>query len=236
MRRNIKRGYPRGEETKARILDFAIDLFGTKGFDGVTTRDIAVAASVPTASLRYYFTNKEGLYIACQEKIQEITFNRMEPALEAAESLLGSDDLDLERLIASFCDLQGALVDSMIGGPDGGALALFVVRHDLPTKSGAGKLAGYSAPSRRMMDCFIKMTIRICGDQMDEQSAARVAGLINGQLINIYVRRNRLAESGWEITPERLQWLKRTILMHSAAMLQAHRAEHALVDRAAAAA
>ena len=88
MRRNDEGGYLRGEETRNRILAVAVSLFGNKGFDSVSTREVAAAASVPPASLRYYFENKRGLYIACLEHVQQHLYKLVEPALVAAEALL----------------------------------------------------------------------------------------------------------------------------------------------------
>jgi AcrR family transcriptional regulator len=223
MRRKVKTGYPRGEQTKQRILNVAVSLFGTKGFDGVSTRDIAAAASVPPPSLRYYFQNKQGLYIACLNHIQDCLLRDVEPVLKEAELLLEEEVPDSERLIDAFCNIQEAHVDFMIGGPDGGTRALFIVRHDLPSKGGAGQLKGDGAVAYRMTSCFTRMMMGISGNTLDAQTALIVAGLINGPLTIIYVRRNRLADVGWTITAERLRWLKRTIRKHTTAVLRAHR-------------
>ncbi|UVO53675.1 TetR/AcrR family transcriptional regulator [Sphingomonas sp. SUN039] len=222
MRRKVVAGYARGDETRARILTVAINLFGTKGFDSVTTRDIAAAAHVPPASLRYYFQNKQGLYIACLEHIQALTFKRMEPALQQAESRLEGDRVDVEHLIDSFCALQEALIDTLMGGADEGVAALFMIRHDLPSEGGAGSLAGDGTAARRMMACFTKMMMQISGNTLDARSALIVAGLANGQLTNLYVRRARLRDIGWDMTPENLLWLKRTMRIHSTAILHAY--------------
>jgi TetR/AcrR family transcriptional regulator, regulator of cefoperazone and chloramphenicol sensitivity len=223
MRRSVKAGYPRGEETRARILNIAVSLFGTKGFDSVSTREIAEAASVPPASLRYYFVNKQGLYIACLEHIQAHTFEIMEPALQDAELQLKDEATSSDQLINSFCSLQEALIESMLGGSDDGKAALFMVRHDLPSDGGSGQLSGDGTTARRMMACFTEMTMRISGNQLDAQTALIVAGLLNGQLTNIYIRRSRLSEFGWDITPEHLLWIKQTLRKHSTAGLQAYR-------------
>ena len=225
MRRTVEVGYPRGEETRARILGVAVELFGTKGFDSVSTRDIATASSVPPASLRYYFANKQGLYIACLEHVQALTFKLMEAELAAAEALLADEKVEIERLIESFCALQDARIESMLGGPDGGTAALFTIRHDLPSDGDAGKLAGDSTDARRLGACYIQMMMRISGNKLDWQSALIVTALLNGELTNIFLRRMRLAEIGWYITPERLDWLKRTVRMHTKAILEAYRAE-----------
>lgn len=233
MRRAVEAPYPRGEETKARILDVAVQLFGFKGFDSVSTREIAANAAVPQASLRYYFGNKQGLYIACLEHIQAQIFHQMEPALTHAEALLDDHLADVSRMISSFCDLQDAMAEIMIGGSDGGSSALLLLRHDLPSQGGAGSLSGDETAIRRMASCFARTIVRISDNRFDEQSASRIAGLINGQITNIYLRRSRLQEEGWDITPERLTWVKRMIRMHTTAILQLHAADGNAIDGAA---
>ncbi len=54
----------RGEETRARILDAALELFAASGFDGASTRTIAEQAGVNLPAIQYYFGSKEGRSIA----------------------------------------------------------------------------------------------------------------------------------------------------------------------------
>lgn len=222
MRRNVESGYLRGEETRARILNVAIQLFGNYGFDSVATREVAAAATVPPASLRYYFGNKEGLYIACLEHVQTLTFKLLQGELEATEALLAQENVEADRLIESFCAMQDARIDSLMGGEDGGAAALFSIRHDLPSTGGAGKLGGLNSDARRMAACYIQVLMRISGNTLDMQSALIITGMISGQVVNMFLRRNRLAELGWELTPERLEWLKATMRRHTTAILKAY--------------
>lgn len=222
MSRKAKGRYSRGKETRERILNVAVKLFGAQGFDSVSTRDIAEAASVPPASLRYYFENKQGLYIACLEHIQVSSLQTIEPALQAAERLLQDPDADADRLIDAFCDVQAAHIDHSIGRPDADTTALFMLRHDLPGDAGTSNIKGDGTIAYRMMACFVQMMTVISGNTFDPQTALLVAGLINGQLTAIQLRRHRLAEMGWDITPERLLWLKQTIRTNSTAILRAH--------------
>lgn len=53
-----------GERTKAKILDAAEVLFGARGFDGVSLRDITVGAQVTLALSSYHFKTKEKLFEA----------------------------------------------------------------------------------------------------------------------------------------------------------------------------
>jgi len=52
------------DERHTAILEAAVPLFASKGFDGVTTRELAAAAGVSEALLYKHFPSKEGLYAA----------------------------------------------------------------------------------------------------------------------------------------------------------------------------
>ncbi len=224
MRRKVKVGYARGAETRDRILNVAIQLFGNFGFDSVTTREVAASADVPPASLRYYFVNKEGLYIACLEHVQTLTFNLLERELEATEALLAQDNVDADRLIESFCSMQDARIESLMGGPDNGAAALFTIRHDLPSTGGSGKLGSLNANALRMATCYIQVLSRISSNNVDLQSALIITAMISGQIVNLFLRRNRLAEMGWELSPEHLEWLKLSVRKQTTAILKSYQA------------
>lgn len=225
MRRRVESPYLRGQETRARIVATAVRLFGAKGFDSVSTREIALAACVPQPSLRYYFESKAGLYVACLAQIQSAIFRDMEPALTDAEALLDEPNADGERLVVCFCALQAALIDTLIGGTDDGAAALMVIRHDLPFEGGTGDLSGDETGVRRIADCFSRMMVRISGERLDPLSASRIVGLVNGQITTLYLRRDRLRAEGWYMTADRLRWLKSAIRAHTLAILQGYRVQ-----------
>lgn len=62
-------GYRKGEESRLRILEAALQEFGRVGFALATTRAIAKSANVTLPSLQYYFGGKEGLYLACAREV-----------------------------------------------------------------------------------------------------------------------------------------------------------------------
>jgi len=59
----------RGVETRDRILQTALRIFGQVGYSQATTRRIAEAAGVALPAIKYYFDNKQGLYVACAHEI-----------------------------------------------------------------------------------------------------------------------------------------------------------------------
>lgn len=52
------------EKTRARIIQCALQIFGAKGFDGGSTREIAAAAGVRQALISHYFDSKYALWQA----------------------------------------------------------------------------------------------------------------------------------------------------------------------------
>ncbi len=63
------------KDSKTRLLEVALKLFATKGFDGVSTREIGKKAQVNISAITYYFGGKEELYAAVLEYIK-LTFKQ----------------------------------------------------------------------------------------------------------------------------------------------------------------
>lgn len=73
-------------ETRARIMDAALELFSSKGYDGVSVRALAHAAGVNLAMISYYFGSKEALYHSVLENKVETTRLRILQVHDAAAS------------------------------------------------------------------------------------------------------------------------------------------------------
>jgi AcrR family transcriptional regulator len=68
-RRRTASGYSRGTQTRERIIAVALELFGKRGYQKVSMRDVAARSQVNATVLHYYFAGKRGLYLACVEHI-----------------------------------------------------------------------------------------------------------------------------------------------------------------------
>ncbi len=77
----------RGERTRRRILDAALDLFRAQGYDPTTMRTIADAAGVAVGNTYYYFPSKDHLVQAFYERMH---LDRVEASRDA---LAGEHDL-----------------------------------------------------------------------------------------------------------------------------------------------
>ncbi|MCA9184223.1 MAG: CerR family C-terminal domain-containing protein, partial [Planctomycetales bacterium] len=78
--------------TRDRLLAAAIREFADKGFEGATVRDICERANVNVNGVKYYFEDKNGLYIAAVAEAHRVS-TRMDlhalpdPALPAEQRL-----------------------------------------------------------------------------------------------------------------------------------------------------
>src|SRR5262249_60740681 len=78
----------RGEETRLRILEAALELFAASGFEGASTRTIAERAGVNLPAIQYYFGSKEGLYRAVVEQISQQAQAGIAPVAERVRQVL----------------------------------------------------------------------------------------------------------------------------------------------------
>ena len=104
-------GYARGEETRRRIIDVALRLFGERGYEGASTRDIAAAAGVNAPALQYYFDNKEGVYRACAEYIAQSWTAQFEPVMARVRATMDDPAADAEQVFQAFGQLLESLAD-----------------------------------------------------------------------------------------------------------------------------
>ncbi|MGA3041740.1 MAG: TetR family transcriptional regulator [Bryobacteraceae bacterium] len=74
-------------ETRARILDAAMELFRRQGFEETTMREIAAEAGVATGAAYYYFDSKDAIALAFYDQSQQ----ELEPLIE--EALAGAKHL-----------------------------------------------------------------------------------------------------------------------------------------------
>lgn len=62
---------PSVDQTRSALIHAALQLFGSKGFDATSTREIASTAKANIGSIAYHFGSKEGLRLAAADYIVE---------------------------------------------------------------------------------------------------------------------------------------------------------------------
>jgi TetR/AcrR family transcriptional regulator len=123
----------RAAETRARILDAALQEFSANGLAGARTDRIASTAGVNKALLYYYFESKENLYIAALEmisaKIRDRTMAVFLRESSPGERVLRSALEHFDRILTQH-EFQGLMQQEMIRLHKGesGALPILVKR------------------------------------------------------------------------------------------------------------
>ena len=92
----------RGEDTRRRILETALQVFATEGYEGASTRQLAERAGVNLPAIQYYFGSKEGLFRAVIDSIIERTETHMAPLAVEVKGAL-ADPATLARRRWSNC-------------------------------------------------------------------------------------------------------------------------------------
>ena len=102
--------HQRGEETRARILEAALELFATSGFEGASTRTIAEQAGVNLPAIQYYFGSKEGLYRAVVEEFSQQMQAGVTPIGERIRTGLANGQASRRKLIDLLCDMLDIVI------------------------------------------------------------------------------------------------------------------------------
>ena len=124
--------YPCGEETRQRIIDTAVEIFGRQGFAATSTRDLAEAAEIKTPAIQYYFGSKLGLYDACIDQLTATVARHITPELARCQSVVAAQ-LPLDRIVAALCQLQDCLIDSFFDRYEGHAIHRMLAWEDVET-------------------------------------------------------------------------------------------------------
>ena len=108
----------KAEITERKILDAALSMFRTKGFDEATMRDVATAAGVATGAAYYYYPSKDAIVLAFYHR----SCDEMQPRIENAVASAGNLEDRLKALIHTkleyFTPYRGVLRALLKNGAD----------------------------------------------------------------------------------------------------------------------
>ncbi len=136
----------KSDETRARILDAAIELFRARGFEAATMREIAAAAGVATGAAYYYFDSKDALVLAFYDRSQK----ELEPLLEQALAATR----DFEGRLRALIEVKLAYFE-----PDRGLLRALAAHTD-PEHP----LSPFSVQTREIRDRDVNFFARVLGE------------------------------------------------------------------------
>lgn len=181
------------EQTRQALIRAGLKLFGSKGFDGTSTREIAAAASANIGSIAYHFGGKDGLRTACAafivETIQAVAGKALAPeaggptgAAQAVARLNGA----IERMVGFI-----------VAAPEAGEIVQFVLRELAhPTAALDVIYAGVFEPThKRLCQIWAEAT----GEDADSDRTKLIVFTMIGQVIYFRIGREAvLRRMGWK--------------------------------------
>jgi len=221
-RRSPDGGYARGDETRRRIIDAAIGLFGQHGFDGASTRDIAARAGVNAPALQYYFENKEGVYRACAEMLADESWRAFEPAVTKARDVLARR-AGTAALIDAFIGIQEAVADRMFMKRRASAdQRLFFAREQSGGEPDIGTRVLMERVRMPLNEVCAELLERITGVARDDPLTLVRMLSLHGQLLFFHVaHKTTMKMLDWDdIDAEKAAFLKETMRAQSRLLLE----------------
>ncbi|MFP6560126.1 CerR family C-terminal domain-containing protein [Paraburkholderia sp. B3] len=212
LRRPPAGGYARGDETRRKIIEAAIGLFGQQGFDGASTREIAARAGVNAPALQYYFENKEGLYRACAEWIADESWQAFEPAVLRAREVLSAEAGD-EALVEAFIGIQMAVADRTFIKHHEPDARLFFAREQGGGEPEIGSQVLRERVREPLNAVNMALLARMTGTPADDpRTAVRMLSLYGQFLLFHIARRSTLSMLQWDdIDAEKAEFVKATV-------------------------
>jgi AcrR family transcriptional regulator len=184
------------DQTRLALIQAGLKLFGGRGFDGTSTREIAAMAKANIGSIAYHFGGKEGLHAACADFIVETIRAITAPAIAAASKDASADAearlmRALERTVSFF-----------VASPEAGDIAQFVMRQLAQPSAALDRIyAGVFEPTHRQLCALWE---EATGEAAESEATKITVFTLIGQVVYFRIGREAvLRRMGWTSIGER---------------------------------
>lgn len=129
----MKKQRPRNTEgeTRQRLVDAGLRLFGLHGFEATSTRALAQEAGVNLSAIPYHFGGKEGLYRAAMEHVISVKLGEIGPGLEGVLDVCRNPKAGREALLESMRVLVRTMVAVMLGDPESRSFSQIMMQEQI---------------------------------------------------------------------------------------------------------
>lgn len=220
------KGRPGGEESRARILATAGQLFAERGFNGVSTRELAKQAGVNVSAIAYYFRGKKGLYRAVFNQLIEDTNPFFQPTAKYIRENVAAAGGDREALAELTKWLIRTLLEGVLSkGQMQWQMGLMLREYHQPTEGFPILLENRVNP---MHDAVAGLVAAATGKNTDDPDTLLLTCCLIGQCMAFGAARGMvLARLDWEtFDPDNLKKVVETVTHVGLSMLGLTQGEH----------
>jgi len=196
----------RSAETRARLIAAAIEVFGDRGLEGASTRELAERARVNLAAISYHFGGKRELFRAAAECIADYGRNLMDEIEAQMHALAPSGPaVRIEQTTSMFCR-------AIIGGTEPQNWVDFFVRCSKEAPAEFDLV--YSNIFGRFEAMLTRDIAHLCGGDPDDEVLRLRVTIIIAPIMAFRTNRQALLDRfHWTtLTAERLHQLEGLIL------------------------
>lgn len=188
-------------DTRARMIEAAIEVFGAVGYDGATTRQLAERAGVNQAAIPYHFGGKRELYLAAAQAIADYMRSRIEPLIDHLRTASVDPTAHIDAVVMRFFQF-------IAGDAEPEAWTVFFVRCERDADD-AFRIIYYQSVARFQAALIAEVAAATGRSPDDEDLKVRVA-IVLGAISNFRTLRNVMLSSlGWDtFDAERKQTLE----------------------------
>jgi AcrR family transcriptional regulator len=184
------------EQTRQSLIEAALRLFGERGYEAASTRDIAAAANANIGSIAYHFGGKAGLRIACAEHIVKLVTGLAGPLLPDGAGAPAAAPRE------KFLQVLDTLGNFVLASPQAGLLVQFILR-ELAQPSPALDIiyGGLFEPIHRRL-CRVWQDIT--GEDAESEETRLTVFTLIGQVVYFRIGRQAvMRRMGWdEVGPD----------------------------------
>ncbi|MEX0408656.1 CerR family C-terminal domain-containing protein [Aquibium sp. LZ166] len=210
------------EQTRQALIRAALELFGGKGFDGTSTREIAAKAKANIASIAYHFGGKEGLRNACADFIVET----IRGAAARAFSFDGHDPVTAADPDSAAEELRVALETMAIfvtSRPEMLSIVQFILREMAHPTSALDRIyTGVVEPVHRHL---CQLWEAATGEPAEEETTRITVFTLIGQVLYFRIGREVvMRRMNWQaVGPRESAMITAAVINNLDAMLRQHR-------------
>jgi AcrR family transcriptional regulator len=189
------------EQTRRALVLAALKLFGRKGFEGTSTREIAAVANANIGSIAYHFGGKDGLRMAAADHIVETIQAIAGPVLGRVDQSIEAG-LDREAAHRQLAAAVERMVGFVVARPEAGEIVQFLLRElSHPTEALDRIYSGVFEPTHKRL---CRIWEEATGEPAESERTKITVFTLIGQVIYFRIGREAvMRRMGWSEIGER---------------------------------
>jgi TetR/AcrR family transcriptional regulator, regulator of cefoperazone and chloramphenicol sensitivity len=217
--RHLKTAPGGAEATRQALIMAGLTLFGRRGFEATSTREIAAAAKANIGSIAYHFGGKDGLRAACARHIVDTIRRVAGPAVGLGEAEV-PDAREAELRLVQGIE---RMVAFMVAHPEPAVFVQFVLRE--LAAAGLGVDILYDGVFEPMHKRLCQLWGQATGQPAESERTRIAVFAMIGQIVYFRIGREPvLRRMGWnDIGPAEAARLAAVFTENLKAALRAHR-------------